>query len=102
MVWIRKGIIRAAVANLASGGRIQQGASTITQQVAKNFLLSSEQTIDRKIREALIAFRMESAFSKDTILELYLNEIFLGTADAGAQSARGRCRSAGLFRQVGT
>jgi len=78
-----EGIIRAAVANLASGGRIQQGASTITQQVAKNFLLSSEQTIDRKIREALIAFRMESAFSKDTILELYLNEIFLGTLTPG-------------------
>ncbi|HMB09863.1 penicillin-binding protein 1A [Saliniramus sp.] len=78
-----EGIVRAAVANLASGGRIQQGASTITQQVAKNFLLSSEQTIDRKIREALIAFRMESAFSKDTILELYLNEIFLGTLTPG-------------------
>jgi penicillin-binding protein 1A len=78
-----EGIVRAAVANLASGGRIQQGASTITQQVAKNFLLSAEQTFDRKIREALVAFRIESAFTKDEILELYLNEIFLGTLTPG-------------------
>ena len=55
----------------------------ITQQVAKNFLLTSEQTYERKIREALIALRMESAFTKDQILELYLNEIFLGTIVPG-------------------
>jgi len=55
------------------------GASTITQQVAKNFLLSSEQTWDRKIQEALLAMRIEATFSKDKILELYLNEIFMGS-----------------------
>jgi penicillin-binding protein 1A len=76
-----EGIARAVVTNLSSGAT--QGASTITQQVAKNFLLTSEQTYDRKIREALIALRMESAFTKDQILELYLNEIFLGTIIPG-------------------
>ncbi len=78
-----EGIARAVVSNLTSGGRRQQGASTITQQVAKNFLLTSEQTYERKIREAIIALRMESAYSKDKILELYLNEIFLGTLTPG-------------------
>jgi len=74
------GIARAALTNFNNrgSGRRPQGASTITQQVAKNFLLSGEQTVDRKIREALIAMRMESAFTKDQILELYLNEIYLG------------------------
>ncbi|MDP3547360.1 MAG: transglycosylase domain-containing protein, partial [Phreatobacter sp.] len=74
------GIARAALTNFQNRGsnRRPQGASTITQQVAKNFLLSGEQTVDRKVREALIAMRMESAFTKDQILELYLNEIYLG------------------------
>jgi penicillin-binding protein 1A len=63
-----EGIVRAIVANLRSGGRREQGASTITQQVAKNFLLSNERTYERKIREALIALRMEATFSKDRIL----------------------------------
>lgn len=63
------------------------GASTITQQVAKNFLLSSEQTWDRKIKEAVLAMRIESAFSKDKILELYLNEIFLGLNSYGIAAA---------------
>src|SRR5918912_215289 len=72
-----EGIVRAIVANLKSGGKREQGASTITQQVAKNFLLSNERTYERKIREALIALRIESAFPKDKILELYLNEIYL-------------------------
>lgn len=76
-----EGIVRAIVTNLTSGAT--QGASTITQQVAKNFLLTSEQTYDRKIREALIALRMEATFTKDRILELYLNEIFLGTLVPG-------------------
>jgi penicillin-binding protein 1A len=76
-----EGIVRAVVNNFRHGKK--QGASTITQQVAKNFLLTNEQTIDRKIREALIALRIESAFSKDRILELYLNEIFLGTLTPG-------------------
>ena len=71
-----EGIIRAAVTNLARGRR--QGASTITQQVAKNFLLSSEQTFDRKIKEMLVALKIETAYSKERILELYLNEIYLG------------------------
>ncbi|MBL7405531.1 transglycosylase domain-containing protein, partial [Escherichia coli] len=76
-----EGIVRAFLSNAKSGKR--QGASTITQQVAKNFLLSSEQTYDRKIKEALLALRIEAAFSKDKILELYLNEIFLGTIVPG-------------------
>ncbi len=76
-----EGIVRAVVNNFRHGKK--QGASTITQQVAKNFLLTNEQTFDRKIREALIALRIESAFSKDRILELYLNEIFLGTLTPG-------------------
>jgi penicillin-binding protein 1A len=76
-----EGIVRAALNNFRSGKR--QGASTITQQVAKNFLLSNEQTMERKIKEALIALRIEAAFSKDKIFELYLNEIFLGTIVPG-------------------
>ncbi len=63
------------------------GASTITQQVAKNFLLSNERTITRKVREALIALRIESAFSKDKIMELYLNEIYLGRGAYGVAGA---------------
>ncbi len=76
-----EGVVRAIVTNANTGKK--QGASTITQQVAKNFLLTNEQTIDRKIREALIALRIESTYSKDKILELYLNEIFLGTIVPG-------------------
>ena len=76
-----EGIVRAALNNFRSGKR--QGASTITQQVAKNFLLTNEQTMERKVKEALIALRIEAAFSKDKILELYLNEIFLGTIVPG-------------------
>ncbi|MEM1040497.1 MAG: penicillin-binding protein 1A [Pseudomonadota bacterium] len=64
-----------------------RGASTITQQVAKNFLLSSDRTVDRKIKEALLAFRIEEAYSKDKILELYLNEIFLGLGSYGVAGA---------------
>ncbi|TVR09766.1 MAG: penicillin-binding protein 1A [Salinarimonadaceae bacterium] len=78
-----EGIVRAIVTNLGSRGSRQQGASTITQQVAKNFLLTAEQTYERKIREALIALRIEATFTKDQILELYLNEIFLGTLTPG-------------------
>jgi penicillin-binding protein 1A len=66
---------------------IQGGGSTITQQVAKNFLLSSEQTYERKIKEALLAIRIEATFSKDRILELYLNEIFLGLNSYGIAAA---------------
>jgi penicillin-binding protein 1A len=78
-----EGLVRAVLANIRSGGRREQGASTITQQVAKNFLVGNEKSYERKIREALIALRIESTFSKDKILELYLNEIFLGTLSPG-------------------
>jgi penicillin-binding protein 1A len=75
-----EGLARAVVTSLRSSGRRQQGGSTITQQVAKNFLVGSERSYDRKIREALVALRIEAAYSKDRILELYLNEIYLGSA----------------------
>ncbi|HRJ70537.1 MAG TPA: penicillin-binding protein 1A, partial [Beijerinckiaceae bacterium] len=83
-----EGIARALLSNLkrSSGGR-QQGASTITQQVAKNFFLSPEQSYERKIREMLVAFRLESTFSKDKILELYLNQIYLGLGNYGVAAA---------------
>jgi penicillin-binding protein 1A len=81
-----EGIARA-VMSLVRGDRRIQGASTITQQVAKNFLLTNEQTFDRKIREALLAFRIEAAYSKDKILELYLNQIFLGMNSYGVAAA---------------
>jgi len=83
------GIGRAVVVNLQNlgSGRRAVGASTITQQVAKNFLLSSEQTIDRKIKEALLSMRIESAYTKDRILELYLNEIYLGFGAYGVAGA---------------
>ncbi|MDF1778186.1 MAG: penicillin-binding protein 1A [Rhizobiaceae bacterium] len=84
-----KGLARALVTNIenASSGKRLVGASTITQQVAKNFLLSSERSYDRKIREAVLAFRIEQAYSKDRILELYLNEIFYGLNSYGIASA---------------
>lgn len=85
------GIARAAVnfamikLKMKRGGI--QGASTITQQVAKNFLLTSEQTFDRKLKEAILAIRMERAFTKDKILELYLNEIYFGVGSYGVAAA---------------
>ncbi len=75
-----------AVLVLAKGGRMQ-GASTITQQVAKNFLLTNERTFDRKIKEAILAVRIEQSYSKDRILELYLNEIYLGMGSYGVAAA---------------
>lgn len=85
------GILRAVRDNvmerLEGGGGRLVGASTITQQVAKNFLLTSEQTWDRKIKEAILAFRIEEAFTKDEILELYLNEIFFGFNSYGIAAA---------------
>src|SRR5579884_3687885 len=65
------------------GGHHMQGASTITQQVDKNFFLSSERSMTRKIREALLSFRIEATYSKEKILELYLNEIYLGLGNYG-------------------
>jgi penicillin-binding protein 1A len=82
-----KGIGRALLANLASDAGRPQGASTITQQVAKNLLLSREQTYSRKIKEILLAFRIEETFSKDRILELYLNEIYFGMGHYGIAAA---------------
>jgi len=81
-----EGVMRA-VTVLAQGGRHVQGASTITQQVAKNFLVGNERSIERKIREALVAFRIEAAYPKDKILELYLNEIYLGLGNYGVAAA---------------
>jgi penicillin-binding protein 1A len=83
------GVGRAIVTNLANLGRDRRpvGASTITQQVAKNFLLSNELSLDRKIKEAILAFRIEQAFTKDRILDLYLNEIYLGFGSYGVAAA---------------
>ncbi len=80
------GIIRAAVHN-ATGGGARQGASTITQQVARNFFLSSEQTLKRKIYEVLLAWKIEQNLSKDQILEVYMNQIYLGQRAYGFSSA---------------
>jgi penicillin-binding protein 1A len=82
------GILRAVVTNIRNhGDRRPVGGSTITQQVAKNFLLGNEVSYTRKIREAIIAFRMEKTFTKDKILELYLNEIYLGKGRYGIAAA---------------
>ena len=80
------GLGRAVWDNVKSGGRAG-GGSSITQQVAKNFLLSNERTYERKIKEAILAFRIEQAYSKDRILELYLNEIFFGLGAYGIAGA---------------
>ena len=80
------GVIRAAVSNVASGGK-RQGSSTITMQVARNFFLSSEKTYTRKVYEALLAFKIEHNFSKDEILQLYINQIYLGQRAYGFSSA---------------
>ena len=82
-------LTRAVVTNIAAmgSGRRLIGASTITQQVAKNFLLTNELSFDRKIKEAILAIRMERAFSKEQILALYLNEIYLGYGSYGVAAA---------------
>lgn len=83
------GIARALVTNIGAqlSDRRMVGASTITQQVAKNFLLTNEYSFDRKIKEAILALRIEQAFDKDHILELYLNEIYLGFRSYGVATA---------------
>jgi penicillin-binding protein 1A len=82
------GIGRAVLNNLQHLGKKRpEGASTITQQVAKNFLLTSEQKFERKLKEAILAIRIERAYSKDKILELYLNEIYLGIGSYGVAAA---------------
>ncbi len=80
------GVMRAAYANLVAGGR-RQGASTITMQVARNFFLSSEKTLTRKLYEALLAFKIEHSLEKDQILELYINQIYLGQRAYGFAAA---------------
>ena len=80
------GIVRAAGANLLGGGK-RQGASTITQQVARNFFLTGEKTYTRKLYEALLSFKIESSLSKDQIFELYINQIFLGQRAYGFAAA---------------
>src|SRR6188474_3263951 len=83
------GIARAMLfmAQNYGSGRRPQGASTITQQVAKNFLLTNEASFERKIKEALLALKIERTYSKDKILELYLNEIYLGLGAYGVAAA---------------
>ena len=81
-----EGMLRAALV-FAEGQRHMQGASTITQQVAKNFLLTADRTVERKIREILLSMRIEAAYSKERILELYLNEIYLGLGNYGVAAA---------------
>ncbi len=80
------GMARALISNLRTRS-IRQGASTITQQVVKNFLLSPERTLERKVQELILARRLEKALSKDEILELYLNEIYFGHGRYGVEEA---------------
>ena len=84
-----KGVLRAVVNNISNiiSSKRLEGASTITQQVAKNFLLTNEVSINRKIKEAILAFRIERALSKERILELYLNQIYLGSGAYGIAAA---------------
>lgn len=84
-----KGLLRAVSNNMSNygQGKRPEGASTITQQVAKNMLIGNDTTITRKIKEAILAFRIEQTFTKNQILELYLNEIFLGQRAFGVASA---------------
>jgi penicillin-binding protein 1A len=80
------GVLRAAYSNLLTGGKTQ-GASTITMQVARNFFLSREKTLTRKLYEALLAFKIENSLSKDQILEIYINQIYLGQRAYGFGAA---------------
>ena len=84
-----KGILRATLNNIKniSQNKRLEGASTITQQVAKNFLLTNEVSMKRKVKEAILAFRIERAYSKERILELYLNQIYLGQGTYGIAAA---------------
>ena len=84
-----KGVLRAVINNISNiiSSKRLEGASTITQQVAKNFLLTNEISLNRKIKEAILAFRIERALSKQRILELYLNQIYLGSGAYGVAAA---------------
>lgn len=81
-----KGITRAAISNLFAG-RVTQGGSTITQQLSKVLFLTPERKLSRKIKEALIAFQIEREFTKDEILELYLNQLYFGSGAYGVETA---------------
>lgn len=94
------GVTRALLSNVAARG-IEEGASTITQQLARNVFLSHSQTVERKIKEAILAVRLERSFSKEEILELYLNEIYFGEGSYGVEAAARRffgksCRNLSL------
>lgn len=80
-----RGVLRAVAAGLTGG--VRQGASTITMQVARTFFLSQEKTLKRKLTEVVLAYRIESSLSKDQILELYMNQIYLGQRTYGFSSA---------------
>ncbi len=84
-----KGVLRAVIKNFSNiiNSRRLEGASTITQQLAKNFLLTNEVSLNRKLKEAILAFRIERSLSKERILELYLNQIYLGQGTYGVASA---------------
>jgi len=82
-----KGITRAIYVAIISGGKRVEGASTITQQLARTMFLTPERTIDRKIKEALLAIELEKRFTKDLILEMYLNQVFFGTGAYGIEQA---------------
>ncbi len=84
-----RGVLRAVINNISNiiSSKRLEGASTITQQVAKNFLLTNEVSLNRKIKEAILAFRIERALSKERILELYLNQIYLGSGAYGVAAA---------------
>ena len=83
------GVLRAVASNLTAG-RIRQGASTITQQLARKLFLSNSRTLERKIKEAILAIRLERSFSKDEILEFYLNGIYFGEGTYGVEAASRR------------
>ena len=83
------GIARAAFQNLRAG-RVVQGGSTITQQLAKQLFLDSEKTLSRKVREALLALQIERRYSKDEILSIYLNQVYLGSGAYGVEAAANR------------
>jgi len=84
---IARAVFKMVQAKVEGVSRRPEGASTITQQVAKNFLLTNQRTLDRKIKEAILAIRIERAYTKDKILELYLNEIYLGIGSYGVAAA---------------
>ncbi len=106
--WVRDagidpvGIVRAALANFLSGGRRTQGGSTITQQLAKNLFLTRDKTIRRKIQEIALAYRIEHKYSRDEIMERYLNKVFFGNRAYGVASAATRYFGVDLTRPGST